>query len=172
MFRHLMLKKNQSLLQNIYLALQLLYHKRNSLIATVVDVAFYILREKVVHSRNHNEHQNTVSIKKAYKKLSNFYCIKNDFAKCFAKCCNLLFAHYGTSSKQCISMLQEKSNILMVHNFTKCFSGTTTNQRVNNVWMVICIVFAICYFQLRKKYLQNLLNKEMDNAGNHQFECY
>ena len=36
--------------------------------------------------------------------------------------------------------------------------------------MVICIVFAIYYFQLRKKYLQNLLNKEMDNAGNHQFE--
>ena len=32
MFRHLMLKKNQSLLQNIYLALQLLYHKRNSLL--------------------------------------------------------------------------------------------------------------------------------------------
>ena len=40
MFRHLMLKKNQSLLQNVDLALELLYHKRNSLIATLYNLKF------------------------------------------------------------------------------------------------------------------------------------
>ena len=33
------------------------------------------------------------------------------------------FAHYGNSS--------EKSNFLVLHNFTKCFSGTQVNQIVN-----------------------------------------
>ena len=65
--------------------------------------------------------------------LFELFYIKNDFAKYFAKCCNLFiyifcFAYYCNSLKRYISILQEKSNILELHNFTKCFSGTRVNQ--------------------------------------------
>ena len=46
---------------------------------------------------------------------------------------------------------QEKPNFLVMHNFTKCFSGTREKQAVNKCSMVNCLVFAVCYFWLCKK---------------------
>ena len=51
-----------------------------------------------------------------------------------------------------ISILQNKSEFLVLHNFTKCFSGTRVNQIVIiNIWMVNFLIFSICYFRLGKK---------------------
>ena len=60
---------------------------------------------------------------------------------------------------------QEIPNFLVVHNFTKCLSGTRVKQTVNK-WY--CLVFAICYFRLCKKmmFTKPLLDKEIDDAGN------
>ena len=47
------------------------------------------------------------------------------------------FAHNGKSLKWYIFILQEKSNFLVVHNFTKYFSGTRVNQTVESLQFVI-----------------------------------
>ena len=69
------------------------------------------------------------------EKLFELFSIENDFSKYFAKCCNLFIyfylAPYGNSSKWYISILLDKSNSLVFHNFMKCFSGTQVNQKVN-----------------------------------------
>ena len=67
-------------------------------------------------------------------------------------------------------MLQEKSNFLVVQNFSKCFSGTRLNQAVNKC-LNGCLVFAICYFRHRKKcFPKLLLDKQMDDVANHREE--
>ena len=45
-------------------------------------------------------------------------------------------------------------------------NGTRLNQIVN-VWMVNCLSFSICYFQLGKTmFTKLLLNKQIDDSGN------
>ena len=69
-------------------------------------------------------------------------------------------------------MLQEKSNLLVVYNFTKRFSGTRVNQTVNKC-LNGCLVFAVCYFRFSKKpFPKLLLDKEIDDVGNHREECF
>ena len=53
-----------------------------------------------------------------------------------------------------ISILKVKSNFLAIRDFTKCFSGTTINQIVNNI-LNNCLVFSMYHFRLCKKCLHN-----------------
>ena len=65
--------------------------------------------------------------------FEKWFCIKNDFAKYFAKHYNLniLFYLFNNFSKWCISILHDKSNFLMLHDFMKKVSDTRENQIVN-----------------------------------------
>ena len=70
------------------------------------------------------------------KNFFRSFCVENYFAKYFAKCHNLFFqifchAHYDNFLKWCISVLQDESNFLVLHDFTKCFSDNRVNQIVN-----------------------------------------
>ena len=49
----------------------------------------------------------------------------------------------GKFLKWCIFTLQEKSNFLVVHSFTKCFSDTRANQTVNKLLLVLSLHFVI-----------------------------
>ena len=65
------------------------------------------------------------------KKPFELFCIKNGFAKYFAKYSNLFtyifsFAHFGNSRNDIF--LYSSTNQI---NSTKCFSGTRVNQIVN-----------------------------------------
>ena len=63
-----------------------------------------------------------------------------------------LFKYFVSHIMTYISILQNKSEFLVLHNFTKCFSGTRVNQIVIiNIWMVNFLIFSICYFRLGKK---------------------
>ena len=63
-----------------------------------------------------------------------------------------LFKYFVSHIMTYISILQNKSEFLVLYNFTKCFSGTRVNQIVIiNIWMVNFLIFSICYFRLGKK---------------------
>ena len=63
-----------------------------------------------------------------------------------------LFKYFVSHIMTYISILQNKSEFLVLNNFTKCFSGTRVNQIVIiNIWMVNFLIFSICYFRLGKK---------------------
>ena len=52
--------------------------------------------------------------------------------------------------------------MMLLHNFMKYFSAARVYEIVNN-----CLVFNICYLQVRKKLCSLfLLNREIDDAGN------
>ena len=58
--------------------------------------------------------------------------------------------------------------MIMLHNFTKYFSGARVYEIVNN-----CLVFIICYLWFHKKLCsQLLLNREIDDAGIQPEECF
>ena len=89
------------------------------------------------------------------KKLFELFCIENDFARYFAKFCNLFilkfcFAYYDNFSKWYISILQDKSYFLTFHNSKKCFPCTRVYQ-IGNECFEWLIVVSICYFRLGKK---------------------
>ena len=74
-----------------------------------------------------------------------------------------------------LSILQDKSNFLALHNFTRGFSGTTINQIVNKCWNGKLFCLFNLLFQLCKKlYLQNffLIKKwlMMEIVDKHVFE--
>ena len=65
------------------------------------------------------------------------------------------FANLGNSLND--TFLYYRTNFLGVHNFIKCFSGKTFNATINKSLNGYCLVFAICYFWLLKKWiLQNV----------------
>ena len=49
----------------------------------------------------------------------------------------------GEFSKWYIFTLQEKSNFLVMHSFTKCFSDTRANQTVNKLLLVLSLHFVV-----------------------------
>ena len=68
------------------------------------------------------------------EKLFQLFCSENDFAKYFAKFHNLsVILFYDNFSKLYISIRQDTLNFLVLHNFTKCFSGTRVNQLVKRL---------------------------------------
>ena len=94
-------------------------------------------------------------------KLFELFYIKHDFAKYFAECPNLfkyLVSHIMMISRNntfLYSILQDKANFLVLHNFKKCFSDTRVYQLENKYWNDY-LIFSICYFWLHKKWcLQN-----------------
>ena len=79
------------------------------------------------------------------------------FCKIFWKCCNLFcFAHFDNLLKWYVSIIQVKVNFLVLHNLMKCFPGTIVNQKVNKC-LNGCLIFAMCYFWLCKKWCQQNL---------------
>ena len=61
------------------------------------------------------------------------------------------FAYYGNFWKWYISILQDKLNFLVLHNFTKCFSDTRVNQ-IANALVLSCLVLSFCCFRFCKKW--------------------
>ena len=73
---------------------------------------------------------------------------------------NCLFKYFVSHIMTHVTMQQDKLKFILLHNFTKCFSGTRVNQIVIiNICMANCLSFSICYFRLGKKCLQNLYSK-------------
>ena len=74
-----------------------------------------------------------------------------------------LFKYFVSHIVRHVSIVEDKSKFLVLHNFMKCFSGSWVNQIVViNIWMICCLIFWICYFWLGKKmmFTKLLLHKE------------
>ena len=64
------------------------------------------------------------------QKFFESYCTKNDVAKYFKNVAIYSFKYFVSNIMTHITMVQDKSKFLLLHNFMKCFSGTRVNQIV------------------------------------------
>ena len=122
-FRHLNLKKKalKRILQNIYLTLDFLYHNRNLLFTTVVDGSIFLIMQGCNLREKNASRKYYFYLFITTMKLNHIYIRRKSFLNYFEPKMILLN----------ISILQDKSNFLRLHSFTKCFSGSRVNQIVN-----------------------------------------
>ena len=86
------------------------------------------------------------------QKFLNYLASTMIWLKIFQNVAIYLFKYFVSYIMTYISVLQDKSKFVLLHNFAKYFSGTRVNQIViTSILMVNCLIFSICYFRLGKQ---------------------
>ena len=98
------------------------------------------------------------------QKFMNYFASTMIWLKIFQNVAIYLFKYFVSYIMTYISILQDKSKFVLLHNFVKYFSGTRVNQIViTDILMVNCLIFSICYFRLGTQWcVQNLYSIKKD----------